>query len=42
MRVEPLTPERWPDPEKLLGPTRQYAGFPCTPPRLTGRELASG
>ncbi|HEY3082050.1 MAG TPA: hypothetical protein VGM69_19345 [Chloroflexota bacterium] len=42
MRGEPLTPERWPDPEKLLGRQGQYAGCPCARPCLTGRELASG
>lgn len=37
--VEPVTPDRWADLERLFGPSGAYAGCWCMYPRLTGREF---
>jgi GNAT superfamily N-acetyltransferase len=42
VEVHPLTPERWPDLERLFGPSGAYSNCWCTFQRQTGREFAAG
>jgi GNAT superfamily N-acetyltransferase len=37
--IQPLTPERWPDLERLFGPRGAYGGCWCMWNRLTNREF---
>lgn len=39
MKVEPVTPERWPDLERLFGPSGAYSGCWCTFFRMTRAEF---
>jgi GNAT superfamily N-acetyltransferase len=38
----PLTPERWPDLERLFGPSGAYSNCWCAFQRVTGREFGAG
>lgn len=40
--ARPLTPDRWPDLERLFGPNGAYSNCWCTFQRQTGREFAAG
>jgi len=40
--ARPLTPERWPDLERLFGSNGAYANCWCTFQRQTGREFSAG
>lgn len=40
--TRPLTPERWPDIERLFGPNGAYSNCWCTFQRQTGREFSAG
>jgi GNAT superfamily N-acetyltransferase len=40
--ARPLTPERWPDLERLFGPNGAYSNCWCAFQRVTGREFGAG
>jgi GNAT superfamily N-acetyltransferase len=40
--ARPLTSERWPDLERLFGPSGAYSNCWCAFQRVTGREFSSG
>jgi GNAT superfamily N-acetyltransferase len=40
--ARPLTPERWPDLERLFGPSGAYSNCWCAFQRVTGREFSAG
>ncbi|HEX6127534.1 MAG TPA: GNAT family N-acetyltransferase [Candidatus Limnocylindria bacterium] len=40
--AHPLTAERWPDLERLFGPSGAYSNCWCTFQRVTGREFSAG
>jgi GNAT superfamily N-acetyltransferase len=40
--AHPLTPERWPDLERLFGPSGAYSNCWCAFQRVTGREFSAG
>jgi GNAT superfamily N-acetyltransferase len=40
--ARPLTPERWPDLERLFGPSGAYSNCWCTFQRVTGAEYSRG
>ncbi len=40
--VQPLTPERWPDLERLFGPSGAYSNCWCVFQRVSGREFSAG
>ena len=40
--ARPLTPDRWPDLERLFGPSGAYSNCWCAFQRLTGREFSAG
>lgn len=42
LQARPLTPERWPDLERLFGPSGAYSNCWCAYQRVTGREFSAG
>lgn len=40
--AHPLTPDRWPDLERLFGPSGAYSNCWCAFQRVTGREFSAG
>jgi GNAT superfamily N-acetyltransferase len=40
--AQPLTPERWPDLERLFGPSGAYSNCWCAFQRVSGREFSAG
>jgi GNAT superfamily N-acetyltransferase len=42
MVTHPLTPDRWPDLERLFGPNGGYSNCWCVFQRVTGREFGAG
>lgn len=41
LAVYPLTPDRWPDLERLFGPSGAYSGCWCMWPRLSSAEFSA-
>jgi GNAT superfamily N-acetyltransferase len=42
LAVQPLTPDRWADLERLFGPNGAYSNCWCAFQRVTGREFSAG
>lgn len=42
LETQPLTPDRWPDLERLFGPSGAYSNCWCAFQRVSGREFSAG